>query len=202
MVGGAVKTISEWQKEAHALAVEKGFHKGKDPFSPTRIGERLAQIHGEISEALECVKSGRMELYWGSKMSMPFDIEEGDSSEVIFSKGWKPEGFGIELADVFLRTCDFAESVNIQLDTPDLTTEWVTGTDPEVLACALNDLHTSLCAAEWVGPGQRVDGYALGHFLNDVFLLAESQGIDLLAMAELKHAYNRTRSIMHGGKKL
>jgi hypothetical protein len=32
--------------------------------------------------------------------------------------------------------------------------------------------------------------------------LAAACNVDLLAMAELKHAYNLTRPIMHGGKVL
>jgi NTP pyrophosphatase (non-canonical NTP hydrolase) len=196
-----MKTIGEWQEQAHALAVEKGFHEGKDPFSPTRIGERLAQIHGEISEALECVKSGRMELYWKDPLgnTLP-DAWRTDRNASTFSK---PEGFGIELADVFLRACDFAESINILLDTPEPSLHWAIGSEPEAIADALNELHTSLSAVRWTVPDEHpIDGYTLSGFLQHVFLLAESQGIDLLTMAEIKHAYNKTRPIMHGGKKL
>ena len=44
-----MKTISEWQKDVHALAVEKGWYEeGARP-----IPELLCLIHSEVSEALE-----------------------------------------------------------------------------------------------------------------------------------------------------
>jgi NTP pyrophosphatase (non-canonical NTP hydrolase) len=173
----ARKSISAWQKEAHALAVEKGWYEGvTDNLSPTRIGSRLALIHGEISEALDCVSKGRMSF---------------------FRLGLKPEGFPVELADVFLRLCDFAESVGVQMDEPeavllpDLST-------PEALARELNELHNSLSACQWGGPDHQIDGHVLSGFLSHLFCVADAAGVDLLAMAEIKHTYNKTRPHKHG----
>jgi NTP pyrophosphatase (non-canonical NTP hydrolase) len=171
------KSISDWQKEAHALAVEKGWYEGvTDNLSPTRIGSRLALIHGEISEALDCVSKGRMSFFW---------------------LGLKPEGFPVELADVFLRLCDFAESVGVQMDEPSGLSVWHLDT-PESVAAELNSLHTSLAAVSWTGPETLVDDYALNGLLEQLFGLARSKKIDLLAMAEIKHTYNKTRPHKHG----
>lgn len=173
-----MRTISEWQAEAHALAVEKGFYEGKDKLSPTFIGSRLALIHREISEATECVCTGDMDLFWVDR---------------------KPEGFPIELADVFIRLCDFAECVGVQMDEPDPKTFWEFTLDsPEAITCELNSLHMSLAAVTCVDPDARIDGYALSGFLGHLFYLARATNVDLLAMAELKHSYNITRPQKHG----
>lgn len=113
-------TIAEWQLAAFGHATAKGFHLRDgveaDHRNPERIASRLALIHAEVSEALECVARGEMETFAG---------DHG-----------KPEGFPIELADVAIRLLD----------------------------------------------------------------LAQSLGIDLEATMHLKHEYNRTRPLRHGGK--
>lgn len=124
---GHAAALNQWGHESFELARSKGFHAigivagNAYHLDPTRIASRIALIHGELSEALEEVSRGRMELY---------HTAAGGSL--------KPEGFGIELADVFLRLVD----------------------------------------------------------------LAHSCGIDLDEMVRLKHEYNKTRPIRHGGKKL
>lgn len=95
------KTIKQWQEAAHALATSKGWHTRRDgspvdPLDPERIASRLANIHAELSEALDAVAHGQMAFYLGP---------DG-----------KPEGFGVELADVFIRLCDLAESVGVDID--------------------------------------------------------------------------------------
>jgi NTP pyrophosphatase (non-canonical NTP hydrolase) len=200
-----MKTISDWQKEAHALAVEKGWYEGvTDNLSPTRIGSRLALIHGEISEALDCVSKGKMALYYsfadGSTIPGPNPITQTAAQLGAIAK---PEGFPIELADVFLRLCDFAESMGIQMDEPFAEASYAFSVDnPESVAFELNELHNSLSACQWSGPGHQIDGYVLSGCLSHLFCVAAATGVDLLAMAELKMAYNRTRPHRHGGKTL
>lgn len=219
------RTIKEWQEAAHAHAVAKGFHsricpecdtrpqgqvsdcttcggrgyQDVDPFSDTRIGSRLALIHCEISEAAECVARERMALYWVCPK-----VSRGNRLEVTtmdtdryLRAGWKPEGFGIELADVFLRLCDFAESLGLSMDACSPTSdESFDSSNPEHIACALAELHDTVAAA--CGHVSYAAQYVLQH-LTDI---AAGCGVDLLAMAEIKHAYNLTRPIMHGGKVL
>lgn len=84
-------TIRELQKEAHRIAKEKGFYE-----NPPTIENRIALIHSEISEAFEKIRAGRA------------------PTEVYFT-GDKPEGFGIELADVVIRIADACEYYGIDL---------------------------------------------------------------------------------------
>lgn len=91
------KPIHQWQKEAHALAVEKGFYDGRTSDDPTWDACRLMKMVAELAEAYEEIKSGT-----------PFILEQ--------QEGKKPTGLGIELADVFIFLCDFAESKGIDLE--------------------------------------------------------------------------------------
>ena len=133
---GHAAALNQWGHDSFELAQSKGFHFNQEAntayhLNPTRIASRIALIHGELSEALEEVSRGRMELYYS-------DPRYGVTNPTAKHACQKPEGFGIELADVFLRLVD----------------------------------------------------------------LAHSCGIDLDEMVRLKHEYNKTREIMHGGKKL
>ena len=202
-----MKDIMTWQREAHALAVSKAFYEGKDKRDPVFIGSRLALIHREISEATECVCQGRMELGYvdpGRDNFLPDKVLRGfwqEDYEHRISK-MKPEGFPIELADVFLRLCDFAESQGIQLDPPELDNDEPSLAEtPDELCAHLNGLHYQLALAQWNGQdADRLDGFVLSNLLADLLALARGQNIDLYAMAELKHAYNRTRPYKHGKK--
>lgn len=84
-------SLYEIGKEAHDNAVEHGWWTEE-----RNIGEILALIHSEVSEALEEYRQDKMNLYWNST---------------------KPEGFGVELADVIIRVCDLAYAKGIDLDT-------------------------------------------------------------------------------------
>lgn len=213
-----MKTIKEWQVEAHRLSVEKGFHSrmcpecerrpqgqlsdcmtcgGRgyvdiDPHSPTRIAARLAAIHGEISEAYECVARGRMDVTvfgWAHNNGHEHAVR-------MAAQGHKPDGFGIELADVFLRLCDLAESLGVTLTdwTDPNDTDLLNTSTPEHVAGHLNDLHTQLACAS--GSSARLN--ELDSFLAQLLIVARSCGVDLLACAELKMEYNKTRPVMHG----
>lgn len=84
--------IRDLQKKAYENSKAHGFHE-----NPPHVPEKLALIHEEVSEALGEYRSERMRLW------------EGPNG--------KPEGFGVELADVIIRVCDLAESLDIDLET-------------------------------------------------------------------------------------
>jgi NTP pyrophosphatase (non-canonical NTP hydrolase) len=164
---------------------------GLAPLTPTRIGARLAAIHAEIAEAYECVARGRMELYFCDKHGT-FQDEAPYSGR---TRAAKPEGFGIELADVFLRLCDFAESLGFELQKCAVEPcEEFEPSNPEHVAAALNDMHT-MCSEIRANDPEEL---ALTDVFYQLINLSAALEIDLLAMAELKHAYNLTRPRMNG----
>lgn len=86
------KTIPELQKECYQNAKVHGFHT--EPRSPERV---LMLMTSEIAEAFE-------EFRGGHKVD-----------ELYFREDGKPEGFGIELADLAIRLFDTSEEYGIDL---------------------------------------------------------------------------------------
>lgn len=83
-------TLNDIVRFAHDNAVSKGFYD-----KPQSIGERLALIHSEISEALEAYRDDDMGLR--------------------ITESGKPEGFVSELADVVIRVADLAGWIKADL---------------------------------------------------------------------------------------
>lgn len=87
-------TIRELQEKAHAMSREKGWYDGEN--ADRNIGEMLALIHSEVSEALEAWRDGDLAIR----------IRESDG---------KPEGLGVELADAAIRIGDLCQYLGIDL---------------------------------------------------------------------------------------
>lgn len=87
----AAKTIADLAAEIHVYARAKGWYDGP----PRNIGEMLALIHGEISEALEAHRDGHMAIYY-----------DGD----------KPCGFPVEIADAIIRALDLCAYLSIDIN--------------------------------------------------------------------------------------
>jgi NTP pyrophosphatase (non-canonical NTP hydrolase) len=84
--------------DCYEISKSKGWHEtGKT------IPEFLCLIHSEVSEALEDYREHGAED-WDVRYE---EDKQGNP---------KPEGFGIELADVLIRVFDLAEAVNIDME--------------------------------------------------------------------------------------
>lgn len=84
--------INKTAEEMHAIALSKGWY---DPAKS--IGESIALMHSELSEALE-------------------ELRGGDLPDYVYYKNDKPEGFGVELADCVIRIMDTCAYYKIDLE--------------------------------------------------------------------------------------
>lgn len=85
--------ISDVQYDCHKNAVSKGWWDEK-----RNVGESLALIHSEVSEALEEYRKGV------------------DLKEIYFDSNGKPLGFPTEIADVVIRIFDLCGGLEIDLE--------------------------------------------------------------------------------------
>lgn len=84
------------QKKAFENSEKKGFWKANFKFSndPEYMASKIALMHSELSELLECVRK---------------DFEEKDKHCPVYKNA------EIELADLVIRAMDFAEAYNLHL---------------------------------------------------------------------------------------
>lgn len=91
--------IRQIQQTSYKISLDHGFWSTEED---RNIPSKIALAHGELSEALEEYRQGRMEVW--------YEQTEADASFL------KPEGFGIELADAIIRIGDLAEYLGIDLE--------------------------------------------------------------------------------------
>ena len=188
--------LADLQKEAHAIAKEKGWWDEERTF-----GDLIALVHSELSEALEAYR------------------EHGDVKQHLDYR-WAPyghpslNGVPYELADVVIRVADMAEWLKVDLAQAREEDEDLGDEKQAYLQERLSGNLDSF--GEWIaaihedvgeaGYHQRNRGDNLGsHLVSVIWMvqeMADHYGIDLDAAIEAKMEHNRTRSYRHGGKAL
>jgi NTP pyrophosphatase (non-canonical NTP hydrolase) len=102
--------INELSKTIHAINVKNGFYEGD-----VNIAEKLALVHSEVSEALECDRKGRYlkdDLHLGWALTTN---DDGHFYEEHFPDTIK-DTFEDELADIMIRVMDLAAYKGIDLE--------------------------------------------------------------------------------------
>lgn len=99
--------INKLSKQVHANAVSKGFYEGGEK----NMGEILCLIHGEVSEALEADREGRMCMADVSEI----DDVKTDAFKELYEHHVKGT-FDEELADIVIRVMDLAAYKGIDLE--------------------------------------------------------------------------------------
>ena len=89
-------TVASLVSESHRIARSKGWWENPDK----NVGELLALVHSEISEALEVYRDYGV---------------EGLTKTWLEADG-KPEGFTIELADAIIRIADLCGGFDLDLE--------------------------------------------------------------------------------------
>lgn len=184
-------TMIDLQKHVHAVAKSKGWWD-----EPRRSFEdAICLIHSEVSEALESYRK-KEDAHW--------------------SKDGKPEGYGIEIADVLIRIMDTCESEgwslaeevgkDLVLPVSSPNTRWrqiqeAAQEEVEISSFTngLNRIHSALANVSKPSP---VAKEALAAAAVLCFAFAQFANFDLEAMTKIKIAYNETRPHLHGGKRI
>ncbi len=188
--------LADLQKEAHAIAKEKGWWDEARTF-----GDLIALVHSELSKALEAYREHGLGDWRSHTYSDGFVDEH--------PQGEKPEGVAYELADVVIRVADMAEYEGYSLDPiDDPISDW------DALELCLRELESFgdwIARLHWItAEATSYTGVASEHLVINALAslivgvqhMAAHYGIDLDAAIEAKMEYNKTRPYRHGGKAL
>lgn len=182
-------------KEAYETAKEKGWHD-----KPVDIMQYAALINSELGEAME-------------------ELRKNTDPTRMYSKGGKPEGFAVEIADYFIRIFDMIGDFVSRSDDSDKYLDSICSS----FAGARKEFQTN-AAEDVLSPTQLICFLGTSLFMSlDILIgLDESEdyyhthgvalaaadkvfrhhGIDIYQAIESKMQYNRTRDYRHGGREM
>ena len=107
--------INELSKQVYEANVKKGFYDDQK-----NIGEMLALIHSEVSEALECDRKDKYykePIIRGGLIVSEAINEQSDNWYQDYFESQVKDTFEDELADIMIRVMDLAGYKGIDLDT-------------------------------------------------------------------------------------
>jgi hypothetical protein len=200
----------------HQLAVEKGWWDGgvenRDVF------DIVNNFHAEVSEAWEEYRAGRMDLWWtydGTPIKDGVRGQKGllgllENGAMFAAAGClgpyrppilcKPEGFWVELADLCIRVMDCFGAYNWETVIGKVAED---GDEKLSIPAIVSILHSDI---ECTFDGSNRTAFWLFPELHCSYLTlsaihsAESHGVNLFELIDLKHEYNKTRPHRHGDK--
>jgi hypothetical protein len=206
--------LKELAKEIHENAVAHGWWD-----EPRSIGEIIALIHSEWSEALEEYRNGRPMVcthecvvqYYGHVDGDQIDAdicenhtECNNAGRECANRCTKPCGIAVELIDGCIRIIDFLTykgyALNMPYDYDDETMERDVG---KPLPEFVTELHFVTTGAYDLWEYENLEEEALSVLEHCIVMISEwlnHRGIDPYAVLLEKHEYNKTREYRHGGK--
>ena len=176
--------ILKLRDDVHQAAVDKGWWPSPGYQNMTRdeLDEKLFLVASELAEAFEIYRS------------------RGDLKEMWLGDGGKPEGFGVEMADAYIRILDLAGALEVSA--------FSFASPPHEgrsLPGLMMETTKALSRASYVATAHGVQGGLFANAISDSLRLVEEickrSEVDLLSLIEVKAAYNKTRPYRHGNKK-
>lgn len=189
---------NEFANEVHQVAVEHGWWDKRPSFA-----EMVVMFHSELSEAVEEYRKGRPMVYCEGMNSNAACREEpcGGMECLRNFPDRKPEGVAVELADCIIRILDTLEEAGVDIDSE---IGFCPAYDDVIQTIARCHHHISEAYIQTTKMmGSMWTAYTrLLMCIETIMDWAERNGVDMEAVLQAKHEYNKTRPYKHGGKVL
>lgn len=211
--------LKDFVNDVHENAVRHGWWD-----SPRPIGEIIALIHSELSEALEEYRAKRPNLWFACKEvesacvnvcnpSDEYDCANFGKEESCQYRSHKPEGICIELIDAVIRIFDYVGFAKIYIDSSKTIADYfsdnglVAGMSmntfhnaalPDVIAAI--HYHVSVAYNSHLIKGKDECAEILLAVAGVIISYVNALGEDAERMLIIKHEYNKERPYRHGGK--
>lgn len=191
--------LNKFAQAVHENAVKHGWWDEERTF-----GEIIALCHSELSEALEELRTNRPMMYFVETNGFVVT----DMSE---RKDEKPEGIAVELADCIIRVLDYFGKEELDVDAlmQEAMKDVMCDVPGRIYAATLSDcisrwhLLLSLAYACWCkASGSHAAALRMARCICEIKVWARENGVDMEAVLNIKHEYNKGRPYRHGGKAL
>lgn len=208
------RTIADLCRRSHEMSRSKGWYDGHET-DQRSVALVTVLMQSELIEALEEWRSNRRfdEVYYTYKHDgTVIEVPHGSLKDDAPVEKYKPEGIGVELADVIIRICQRCGSDEIPLEaiinvSIPSDVKWTEDFET-LLATCMADISISYLLETTAGKEMvKRAGFPTkpefywGMTVAGLFAWAEKNKLDLWSAIELKEAYNATRPHRHGGKK-